>query len=80
MKTGTSTLMDSEPNKNNNYAEEWTIIQPQQETFRINGLVPQPEYVGCYSIAGLSICLEKRPKWLHRKMMKLCLGWEWIDN
>jgi hypothetical protein len=42
-----------------------------------------PNYVGSYSIGGktgLQIHFTKKPKWLHRKMMKLCLGWEWIDN
>jgi hypothetical protein len=42
-----------------------------------------PDYVGCYALGGdvgLKIYFGKKPKWLHRKMMKLCLGWEWIDN
>ena len=26
------------------------------------------------------IYLEKKPNWLHRKCMKLFLGWEWIEN
>lgn len=41
-----------------------------------------PKYVGGYQIGGqygLKINLEKKPIWLHRTMMKLCLGWEWID-
>ena len=95
MKTGTSTLMDNvinkdnEPNKykpENYYNEEWIVSPPREETFTeqtftLNtSFVPTPEYVGCYSMGGLSIYLEKRPKWLHRKMMKLCLGWEWRDN
>jgi hypothetical protein len=73
-------------NKDNNYIEEWTISPPQEETFTeqtftLNtSFISQPDYVGCYSLAGLRIYFEKRPKWLHRKMMKLCLGWEWIDN
>ena len=40
-------------------------------------------YAGFYRIggdAGLSIYLDKKPKWLHRKLMAICLGWEWIDN
>jgi hypothetical protein len=92
MKTGTSTLMDNvlnkdnELNKSGNYTEEWIISPPQEETFTeqtftLNtSFVSQPNYVGCYSMGGLSIYFEKKPKWLHRKMMKLCLGWEWIDN
>jgi len=91
MKTGTSTLMDnvlnkdSEANKSGNYAEEWIISPPQEETFTeqtftLNTSFTQTNFAGCYSVGGFSIYLEKRPKWLHRKMMKLCLGWEWIDN
>jgi hypothetical protein len=42
-----------------------------------------PKYVGSYRIGenyGLSISFEKKPNWFHRKMMKLCLGWEWRDG
>jgi hypothetical protein len=45
--------------------------------------IKTPEYVGCYSIGGdvgLKIYFASKPKWLHRKMMKLFLGWEWINN
>jgi hypothetical protein len=93
MKTGTSKLMDSQlvdfttntVMKSNtttgNYAEEWDIHPIQEKNITVcSTFVPTPDYVGCYSVGGLSIYLEKRPKWLHRKMMKLCLGWEWIDN
>lgn len=75
--------MDSELKKpENNYIEEWEIGPPPEEAGTLTFGTPftQPNYAGCYSIAGLSIYLEKRPKWLHRKMMKLCLGWEWTDN
>jgi hypothetical protein len=54
--------------------------QVSEDYFTFKPLSASPDYVGCYSVGGLSIYLEKRPKWLHRKMMKLCLGWEWIDN
>ena len=43
----------------------------------------KPTYAGCYRIgggAGLSIYLDKKPLWIHRKLMAICLGWEWIDN
>jgi hypothetical protein len=39
--------------------------------------------VGYYRIGGkhgLNIAFTKKPIWLHRKMMALCLGWEWIDG
>jgi hypothetical protein len=42
-----------------------------------------PNYVGGYRLGGefgLRINLQKKPNWLHRTMMKLCLGWEWIDT
>jgi hypothetical protein len=40
------------------------------------------KYVGGYRVGGLiglQINFEKKPIWLHRVMMKWCLGWEWID-
>lgn len=42
-----------------------------------------PKYVGGYLLGGpngFKIMLQRRPLWLHRKMMKWCFGWEWIDN
>lgn len=42
-----------------------------------------PKHVGGYQLGGqygLRIMFQKKPNWLHRKMMKLCLGIEWIDN
>lgn len=42
-----------------------------------------PKYVGGYQFGGefgLRIMFHKKPIWFHRKMMKLCLGWEWIDT
>lgn len=50
--------------------------------------VPQNDFkmtntVGRYSIGGgkkFSIYLDKKPNWLHRKCMKLFLGWTWEDN
>ena len=47
--------------------------------------VSQSKYVGGYKIgSGENGCilftLSTKPKWFHRKMVKLCLGWEWVDN
>jgi hypothetical protein len=46
--------------------------------------LPTPNYVGYYKIgkeySGLDIGLTEKPKWFHRKMMKICLGIEWFDN
>ena len=42
-----------------------------------------PKYVGGYRIGGptgLQINFQRKPIWLHRVMMRLLLGWEWIDG
>ena len=42
-----------------------------------------PKYSGSYRICGnygLSISIVNKPNWFHRKMMALCLGWEWQDS
>ena len=42
-----------------------------------------PKYSGSYKIGGdygLSISILKKPNWFHRKMVALCLGWEWQDG
>lgn len=41
-------------------------------------------FVGGYKL-GEDPCtvqfnFTKKPKWIHRKFMKLCLGFKWIDN
>jgi hypothetical protein len=44
--------------------------------------VPLPKYVGGYRIGGkqgVLFSFTYKPNWLHRKMMRLCLGWEWVD-
>lgn len=41
-----------------------------------------PKKVGKYCIgAGDGFCIhfDKKPNWLHRKCMKLFLGWAWTD-
>ena len=41
-----------------------------------------PKYAGGYCIGGsmgLQVNLKEKPIWLHRTMMRLCLGWEWKD-
>ena len=46
------------------------------------GLIKQKKYVGGYQIGGamgLQINLEKKPNWLHRTMMRVAFGWEWVD-
>jgi len=42
-----------------------------------------PKYVGGYQIGGqmgLRVNLQKKPIFLHRWMMKFCLGWKWVDT
>jgi hypothetical protein len=42
-----------------------------------------PTYAGGYRIGGpmgLLVNLKKKPIRLHRTMMRLCLGWEWVDT
>ena len=41
-----------------------------------------PKYAGGYCLGGsmgLQVNLKEKPIWLHRTMMRLCLGWEWRD-
>jgi len=39
-----------------------------------------PVYAGWYSINNeFSFSLTKKPAWIHRKMAKWLLGWEWKD-
>lgn len=68
-------------NQHIDFDEPIQLVNAENFTFKpFTGL---PDYVGCYCIGGdvgLKIYFGKKPKWLHRKMMKLCLGWEWIDN
>ena len=41
-----------------------------------------PNYVGGYQLGGklgLQINLRQKPCWLHHTMMRICLGWNWVD-
>jgi hypothetical protein len=48
-----------------------------------DSFIAPPKFVGSYRIGDsgsyLQINLKKKPNWLHRKMMLLCFGWEWVD-
>lgn len=38
-----------------------------------------PRDAGYWKVSGnLHFCVEEKPSWFHRKMMKLLLGWEWV--
>jgi hypothetical protein len=51
---------------------------------RLSRTMAVPEPAGGFRIGNTvgysQINLMTKPKWFHRKMMKLCLGWEWVDN
>lgn len=58
---------------------DWSKLELNQkvETIKI------PVFVGYYQLGGiygLRIAFENKPCWFHRKMMKLCLGWVWVDG
>lgn len=42
-----------------------------------------PKPAGAYRLGSdgsyFQVNLQKKPIWLHRVMMRLCLGWEWVD-
>ena len=45
--------------------------------------IQTPTFVGGYRLGGelgFQINFTYKPNWFHRTMMKLCLGWEWIDD
>ncbi len=43
-----------------------------------------PKYAGGYQMGGnaynTKFMLLENPCWLHRNMVKLLLGWTWVDN
>lgn len=56
------------------------LVDTSNQTYHFAVL---PKYSGSYRIGGnygLSISIVKKPNWFHRKMMALCLGWEWLDG
>jgi len=79
-------------NKDDYHNKKWTTSFPMDKPEDIYTAKPEEtsmlskppiSAVGSYCLggeSGLRIYLVKKPKWLHRKMMNLCLGWEWIDN
>jgi len=54
-----------------------TTQEPSMRILTVNN------HVGYYCLGGkmgFCIAFEKKPNWFHRTMMKVCLGWEWIDK
>jgi hypothetical protein len=74
----TSDSFNIDAYKINNISTQYNVGTGSSYAF-----VEIPPKVGQYRIGGnhgLSIAFSKKPIWFHRKMMALCLGWEWIDN
>ncbi len=43
-------------------------------------IIREPKYEGYLKICGdFHVFIKKKPNWLHRKMIKLILGFEWVD-
>ena len=68
-------------NQNNMF----TDLQDAEDFMSVTDkLIATPKTVGGYRLgdekAAATLHLTKRPKWLHRKMMKLCFGVEWVDD
>jgi hypothetical protein len=43
-----------------------------------NSLKPQ-QVVGGYKLGATTLYLRYKPRWIHRKMMKIFFGLDWID-
>ena len=60
------------------------VKQIKDETIFFHSTITSPNYVGGYKIGNgvstLQFNFTTKPNWFHRKMMKLCLGWEWVDS
>jgi hypothetical protein len=42
-----------------------------------------PKYVGSYRVGGntgVLLMLVRKPCWFRRTMVRLVLGWEWVDG
>lgn len=65
--------------KKNKLAEQPTAPIEQPSTFTF---IPSKTYVGHYCLGGnqgFCVSFEKKPNWFHRTMMRVLLGWEYID-
>jgi hypothetical protein len=71
------------PRKKNEEGKMTHEVANSEKPFVAQNDFKVPNTVGRYSIGGgkkFSIFLDKKPNWLHRKCMKLFLGWTWEDN
>jgi hypothetical protein len=58
----------------------WKDYEPEPKSYVFTDL--NPKYAGGYRIGGsmgFQVNLKEKPIWLHRTMMRLCLGWKWKD-
>ena len=39
-----------------------------------------PVSPGYYDLGGVHLELDKKPRWLHRVMVRLVLGWKWVGS
>ena len=71
---------DSQPELFPQEEDAFVFRSDGSEVMRIMG---STTFIGGYQIGGpnaLTISFAKRPRWFHRVMMKLCLGWKWVDK
>lgn len=58
----------------------------QQQENVINGGITTPKVKGAYVLGSrnktntIAFHLTFKPKWLHRQMMRIFLGWYWVDE
>jgi hypothetical protein len=63
--------------------EDYLIAASTDKSFMYT-IAESPKHAGGYRMGGntynTKFMLLEKPCWLHRKMAKLLLGWEWVDN
>lgn len=54
----------------------------EEDTFSFdwNNIYDPKNFAGCYRLGGFGVNLKNKPCWLHRTMMRVCLGWIWADR
>ena len=63
-----------------NHTGEYAVTKsPISTTFQFSAT---SKCAGYWLVNGrdFQISREKRPSWLHRKLNKLLIGWEWLDK
>jgi hypothetical protein len=68
-----------------------TVVKPQVEKYEQakakqmkksieNLIIKQTLPVGGYKLGNTTLTMTNRPKWIHRKMMKIVFGVDWVDE